>query len=78
MSKADFDNKWDGMQGMFKSWWDKLTDDDLKQVDGRYDRMLGMIQLRYGYKREQAKRELNSRMAEFEAHPLPGSETSLP
>lgn len=78
MSKADFDNKWDSMQGLFKSWWDKLTDDDMKQVDGRYDRMLSMIQLRYGYKREQAKRELNSRMAAFEAHPLSGSETSLP
>ncbi len=72
MSKTDFDNKWDDMQSVFKSWWGKLTDDDMKQVDGQYDRMLNMIQLRYGYKREQAKRELNSRMAAFEAHSKSG------
>ncbi len=72
MSKEEFEGKWDQMHDSFQDWWSKLTDEDLSQVGGRYDRMIGMIQLRYGYKREQVKRQLNDRMATFQAHPDKG------
>ncbi len=69
MSKEEFDGKWTQIQGHFKEWWSELTDDDLKQAGGQYDRMIGMIQHRYGHKRARVKRELNAHMATFLVHP---------
>jgi uncharacterized protein YjbJ (UPF0337 family) len=40
-----------------KVWWGKLTDDDLKQVDGKYDKLIGLLQEKYGYTRQQAEEE---------------------
>ena len=41
-----------------KSRWGKLTDDDLTQSEGNYDKLLGAIQERYGYARDRAEREM--------------------
>ncbi len=68
MNKDEFEGKWKQMQGQFKEWWGKLTDDDLKQVGGKYDQMIGVIQEKYGYTRERVEKELNGRMAKFEAN----------
>ena len=38
----------------------KLTDDDLDQLAGRRDQLVGKIQERYGYQREQAEREVDA------------------
>ena len=34
-----------------------LTDDDLKQVEGRKDKLVGKIQERYGSTREEAEKQ---------------------
>jgi uncharacterized protein YjbJ (UPF0337 family) len=47
------------MQGEVKRRWNKLTDDELGQVEGSFDKLVGRIQERYGYQREQAERELD-------------------
>ena len=39
--------------------WGKLTDDDVTQIEGQAEKMIGKLQERYGYKREQAEKELN-------------------
>jgi uncharacterized protein YjbJ (UPF0337 family) len=37
-----------------------LTDDDLDQAVGRRDQVIGALQKRYGWQRDQAERELDS------------------
>ncbi len=49
--------KWKQMSGSVKKFFGKLTDDDLQQVDGNSEKILGKLQERYGYTREQAESE---------------------
>ena len=50
------------MRGQVKEWWGKLTDDDLEQVGGKADQLIGLLQQKYGYTREQAEEEFNRRL----------------
>jgi uncharacterized protein YjbJ (UPF0337 family) len=36
-----------------------MTDDELDQAAGRRDQIIGILQKRYGYQRDQAERELD-------------------
>lgn len=61
MNKDVFEGKWKQKQGQVKQWWGKLTDDDVKRVDGNIDELAGILQEKYGYGREEAQREIESR-----------------
>jgi uncharacterized protein YjbJ (UPF0337 family) len=39
--------------------WDKLTEDDLKFIDGRRDRLEGRIQQRYGFSPDYVRKEVD-------------------
>ena len=59
--------KWKQLKGEVKSQWGQLTDDDLDVVEGDAEKLIGRVQERYGYQRDQAKREV----AEFlDRHPV--------
>jgi uncharacterized protein YjbJ (UPF0337 family) len=58
-------DNWTDMRGHLRSWWDELTDDDLDLVDGDEERMIGILQKRYGYTEEMAKLELAKLMADY-------------
>jgi len=44
------------------SWWGQLTDDDLDQIEGESEELVGTLQTRYGWSREEAAREIEQRM----------------
>jgi uncharacterized protein YjbJ (UPF0337 family) len=67
MNKDIFEGKWKEMRGQVKETWGKLTDDDLEKVDGKADQLVGLIQQKYGYSRQQAEKELNQRLGEIKA-----------
>jgi uncharacterized protein YjbJ (UPF0337 family) len=50
--------KWTQVKGEICSRWGKLTDNDVMEIQGDTEKMLGKLQERYGYKREQAEKEL--------------------
>ena len=64
MNKDVFEGKWKEMRGHVKEWWGKLTDDDLERVGGKYDRLVGLLQQKYGYTRENAEEEFDRRFKE--------------
>lgn len=51
---------WNQTKGAVKEQWGKLTDDDLLEIEGRRDQLVGKIQTRYGITREQAERQVRS------------------
>ena len=51
--------QWHQLKGEVKSKWGKLTDDDLDRASGDTEKLIGRIQERYGYARDQAKREVD-------------------
>jgi len=57
--------QWKEMRGELKSWWGKLTDDDFEWIGGQKDKLIGLIQERYGYTRDQARDEMERRFDEY-------------
>ncbi|HXV24822.1 MAG TPA: CsbD family protein [Alphaproteobacteria bacterium] len=49
---------WNQVKGEVKKQWGKLTDDDFTQINGERDKLVGRIQERYGYAKDQAEREV--------------------
>jgi uncharacterized protein YjbJ (UPF0337 family) len=50
--------RWKQLKGKIKEKWGKLTDDDLTEVEGRRDFLIGRIQERYGIAKEKASQEV--------------------
>jgi len=61
MNKNIFEGKWKQIRGQAKGWWGKLTDDDLDQVNGKFDKLIGLLQEKYGYTQQQAEEEYHKR-----------------
>ena len=59
MNKDILKGKWVQVKGDIRSWWGKITDDDVNQIQGDIEKFIGKLQERYGYGREQAEKELN-------------------
>jgi uncharacterized protein YjbJ (UPF0337 family) len=52
--------KWLQFRGNVKQQWGKLTDDDVDQIDGHRDELVGKVQERYGVAREDAEEQVRS------------------
>jgi uncharacterized protein YjbJ (UPF0337 family) len=62
MNEDILKGKWNQFKGSVKEQWGKLTDDDITQAEGNYDQLVGRIQERYGYNREEAERQVDDWM----------------
>jgi len=49
--------KWRELKGRVKEQWGKLTDDDLDVIEGQSERLVGLLQLHYGYAKDKAEQE---------------------
>jgi len=61
--------KWTQIKGGIRTRWGKLTDDDVTQIQGNIEKMIGKLQERYGYNREQAEKELNDFLSTPQGQP---------
>lgn len=59
MNDDIFAGKWKQLKGSAKAQWGKLTDDDVKQVDGKFETLCGKIQEKYGHAKEEASAAIN-------------------
>lgn len=64
MNKDQLEGKWKQMKGRAKEKWGKLTDDDLDEIQGRQQVLVGKIQERYGHDREAATEAVDRWMKE--------------
>lgn len=51
------EGKWKQFSGSVQSRWGKLTDDDLDVIEGNKDKLVGKLQERYGWSKEEAEAE---------------------
>jgi uncharacterized protein YjbJ (UPF0337 family) len=51
--------KWRESKGQLLAKWGKLTDDDLDVVAGKKEVLIGRIQQRYGFKKDEAERDVD-------------------
>jgi uncharacterized protein YjbJ (UPF0337 family) len=86
MTQDQLLGKWKQLKGNVKQQFGKLTDDDLNAIGGKRDVLIGKLQERYGYSREEAQRRADEWMktvreepeyagAGASSHPSSGSST---
>ena len=49
MNWAELQRDWKGANSLLKTYWRKLTDRDLEEIDGRRDKLGASLQRLYGY-----------------------------
>jgi hypothetical protein len=71
MNKTVFDENWKVIRGQSMARWSLVGDFDLNKVDkaeDKYHRFVTMLQVKYGYTRQQARLEVNKLWMEYEAN----------
>jgi uncharacterized protein YjbJ (UPF0337 family) len=60
MNEDILKGKWSEMKGEAKKKWGKLTDNDLMVISGEKEKLVGILQTKYGYAKEKAEEEYKS------------------
>jgi uncharacterized protein YjbJ (UPF0337 family) len=56
---------WDSLKGKIKEHWGQITDDELAEVEGQYDQLVGLIQQKTGEARQQIKTVIDELAEEY-------------
>jgi len=67
MNWTQVEGKWEQLAGKVRSQWGKLTDDDMANVKGKRDQLVGKIVERYGVIKEDAEKQIDTWLADFDA-----------
>ena len=57
MNEDILKGKWQETKGRVKEKWGKLTDNDVGEIEGKGEKLLGLLRKKYGYIRYKAKLE---------------------
>ncbi len=60
---------WRQWRGQALGWWGRLTESEWDEVNGDRERLLELLELKYGWSREEAEREIETRFSEFGSSP---------
>lgn len=59
MNKDILKGKWKELKGGVKEKWGELTDDDITRIEGQQEKLVGVLQEKYGYSKDKAEEEYN-------------------
>ncbi len=62
MNWDQIEGKWKQVKGRIQEQWAELTNHDLRKINGKRERLAGILQERYGIAKEEAEEQI----AEFE------------
>lgn len=65
MNSSDLEGKWQKLKGEIRSQWGKLTDDDLERIAGNKDKLIGVVQERYGYVWDEARQMVDRYLDDY-------------
>jgi uncharacterized protein YjbJ (UPF0337 family) len=60
MNEDTLKGQWAQLKGAVREQWGKLTNDDVDQVQGKSEQLVGKIQERYGIARDEAQKQVDS------------------
>ncbi len=60
MNKEQFSTHWQEIKRHIIERWDRLTDEDVRQIGGRYDQFVGKIQEKYSLSKEEIDDEFRN------------------
>lgn len=56
MNWDQIEGRWTEVKGKAKASWGEMTDDELDQVAGKRDQLIGKLQTKYGISKEEAEK----------------------
>jgi uncharacterized protein YjbJ (UPF0337 family) len=59
MNWSRIEGQWHQLKGQVKSQWAKLTDDELTNIAGKKEQLLGKIQEHYGILKDDAEKQID-------------------
>lgn len=59
MNKDIVAGKWKQLKGSVQEKWGDITDDDFDRIAGNRDRFVGVLQERYGKRKDEAEKEID-------------------
>jgi uncharacterized protein YjbJ (UPF0337 family) len=65
MDTNELEGKWQKLRGEIRSQWGKLTDDDLERIAGNKDKLIGVVQERYGYVWDEARQVVDRYLDDY-------------
>ena len=60
MNEDTIKGQWKQIKGKVKEQFGKLTDDDLQELEGHRDYLIGKIQERYGVAKDEAEKQVKA------------------
>jgi uncharacterized protein YjbJ (UPF0337 family) len=61
-----FDAHWKQLRGRLREEWGRITEDDLERIAGHRDRLVGVVQEKYGETKEAIHQKLEKLLGEIE------------
>jgi len=58
--------KWKEIKGQIREQWGELTDDEIAQVEGTEERLVGLLQKKYGYAKDEAEAKYKEFMERYD------------
>jgi uncharacterized protein YjbJ (UPF0337 family) len=68
MNKEIIKGNWKELKGFLKQQWGKFTDDEIQQMQGSYDELVGHLEKKYGYQKDQAEKEISQFLEKRDIH----------
>jgi uncharacterized protein YjbJ (UPF0337 family) len=60
MNKQQFEGSWQQFKGNIKQAWGALSDDDINKMHGKTEELAGILQKKYGYSKDRARKEIEA------------------
>ena len=60
MNSDTLKGKWMQIRGEAKQAWGKLSDDELTEIEGNMEKLIGKLQEKYGYSRDRAQMDVEN------------------
>jgi len=67
MNWDQIEGQWHQVKGSVRSKWAKLTDDDVANLAGKRELLVGKLQTRYGIMKDEAERQADEWLAKLPA-----------
>jgi uncharacterized protein YjbJ (UPF0337 family) len=67
MNWTQIEGQWHQLTGQVKSQWGKLTDDDITNIGGKKDQLVGKLQTHYGLIKDEAEKQIDAWLAKVKS-----------
>lgn len=65
MNSDELKGKWKQLKGDIRKHWAEFTDDDVENIKGHKENLIGRVQERYGRTRDEAEKQVNEWLDRF-------------